>query len=245
MAELTARTASWDSGINHLQERFTKTDQSMAELRSQLARQAAMPPVTQDQLEAVQKQSSKALRMATDSNAALTSNHHQLDILQKQSSDTFGRATDTNAALSSTKVQLTSHAEKLQALEASLLELKSSSSRDLTEGLAKVQQTCNSRLDLIGQEAGAGQASLQKDSVRLTQRLEGLVAQHAAFAERLIAIEAKSAGEMSPRGIKEATASGRPGHHGHFGHLAPIGMSKVAGRIWLDCYAEYAQCTAG
>ena len=51
------------------------------------------------------------------------------------------------------------------------------------------------------QEGATAQLTLQKESVKVMQRLEGLAAQHAAFADRLIAAETRAAGEVSPRGM--------------------------------------------
>ena len=182
MAELTARTASWESEVNHLEERFTKTDQSMSDLQAQLHKQAKAPVISQERMKDVQSQASTALSMASDHQVALSETTKQLDLQKARQSE----------------------------LEQQLLELITSSTASLAQGLEELQQGVSTKLESSAEVAASGQAALQKDSVKLTQRLEGLAAQHAAFAERLIAAEARNLGEHSPRAIREALTIGRP-----------------------------------
>lgn len=187
MAELTARTGSWDSDINHLEERLTKTDQSMSDLQAQLHKQAKAPVISQERLKDVQSQASIAHSMASDQQVALSETTKQLDLQKARQSE----------------------------LEQQLLDLITSSTASLAQGLEELQQGLTTKLASSAEVAVSGQVALQKDSVKLTQRLEGLAAQHAAFAERLIAAEAKNLGESSPRAVREATATGRAHNKAH------------------------------
>ena len=200
--------------ICQLRDGLTEAGTCITKLQLDVAEQTAKWASTRQELNGFQKQSIEVHSMASSSKAETT---EALRELQAQQSSLQGLTKEMLDLTVSSKKEKTSMAGQLeaqkanlQALDQKVLELASSSAMKLVDGLAEVRQACSQKLDSSAQESAAGQAGLQKEAVKMMQRLESLAAQHAAFAERLIAAEARAAGEVSPRGIREVVQPGKP-----------------------------------
>ena len=131
----------------------------------------------------------------------------QLEDVQRQCSEAHSLGASSQRDSSAALQQLGSLKE---GLEQKLLDIAADSAIKLRD----MQQACSKQADGNAQAAAAVQAALQKDAIRTMQRIEGLAAQHGAFAERLIAAEARAAGEVSPRNIRADPSPGKQEHGG-------------------------------
>ncbi len=208
--------------VCQLRDRLTEAGTCISKLQLDVAEQTAKLASTGQELDDIQKQSIEAHSLASSSKAENTEALHELQAQQNSLQGLSKQMLDLTASSKEEKTsvagQLEAQKANLQALDQKVLELAASSAMKLVDGLAQVRQACSKKLDSSAQESAAGQAGLQKESVKMMQRLESLAAQHAAFAERLIAAEARAAGEVSPRGIREVVQPGKP-ESGMWHHL--------------------------
>ena len=212
VAKLATDKDQRDISMSQLKDHLAETSRLV---QLETTKRAADLRTSNEQVAVVQKQSSEAYSIASSSKEDSSAILRQQTAQQEGSRGLDQKILDLKAScgtkeeVSTLSEQLRAYKADLQAFDQKVLELAASSAAKLLEGLAEVQQACSKRLDSSAQESLAGQAGLQKEAVRITQRLEGLAAQHAAFAERLIAAEARAAGEASPRGIREAVLPGK------------------------------------